>query len=81
AVAATLGRADARIADPADLRHLDADTVTPLALPLRVPVLLDPRLRDLSSVVVSSGRDGLELELTPAGLIRATGATLTVGEP
>ncbi|GAA3229256.1 YbaK/EbsC family protein [Actinocorallia longicatena] len=81
AVARTMGRPYARIAEPAEVQRLGTDAVTPLALPLRVPVLYDPSLTAHRTVLVSSGRDGMELELAPEDLIRVTEAVPISGEP
>lgn len=65
------GRA-ARVAEPAELSG--PGVVSPLGLPLRLPTVLDPAALAAETVYVSSGRPGLELELTGADLIRVTGA-------
>jgi Cys-tRNA(Pro) deacylase len=65
----------ARIADAEDVHRLGWDVVSPLGLPLKVPVIVDEGALRHPTVFVASGRQGLELELTPEDLIEMTEAT------
>ena len=49
--------------------------ISPLGHRKRLPVFLDSSMRDRATVMVSAGRRGLELELSPADLARLSGAT------
>jgi len=49
--------------------------ISPLGHRKRLPVFLDESMRELPTVMVSAGRRGLELELSPADLARLAGAT------
>ncbi|GAA2372192.1 DUF4145 domain-containing protein [Nonomuraea africana] len=77
ALARAFGAARARIAGLADVVRIGetiaADVVSPLALPY-LPSVLEETSAAASSVYVSSGRHGLELELDPADLVRLTRA-------
>ena len=58
--------------------------ISPLGHRKQLPVFLDDSMRDRPSVLVSAGRRGLELELSPADLARlsdGTFATLAILEP
>ncbi|WP_327091914.1 DUF4145 domain-containing protein [Nonomuraea sp. NBC_01738] len=77
ALAAAFGARDARVAVRAEVVRIGeamaADVLSPLALPY-LPSVLDAGAARQDSVYVSSGRHGLELELTPGDLIRVTSA-------
>ncbi len=47
---------------------------SPIAQRRRLPVVIDEVALDWPTVYCSAGRRGLEVELAPADLIRATGA-------
>jgi Cys-tRNA(Pro)/Cys-tRNA(Cys) deacylase len=49
--------------------------ISPLGHRKRLPVFLDASMQDRETVMVSAGRRGLELELSPADLARLSGGT------
>ena len=49
--------------------------ISPLGHRKRLPVFLDASMQDRPTVLVSAGRRGLELELSPADLAALSGAT------
>jgi Cys-tRNA(Pro)/Cys-tRNA(Cys) deacylase len=49
--------------------------ISPLGHRKRLPVFLDASMRDRPTVLVSAGRRGLELELSPADLAHLAGGT------
>ena len=49
--------------------------ISPLGHRKRLPVFLDASMQDRPTVLVSAGRRGLELELSPADLARLSGGT------
>ena len=49
--------------------------ISPLGHRKRLPVFLDSSMRDRPTVLVSAGRRGLELELSPADLAELSGGT------
>jgi Cys-tRNA(Pro)/Cys-tRNA(Cys) deacylase len=50
--------------------------ISPLGQRKRLPVVLDASAMDFAAVFCSAGRRGLEIELAPADLVRAAGATV-----
>ena len=50
--------------------------ISPVGQKKRLPVVIDSSARDLPTMFCSAGRRGLEIELTPADLIRVTSAKL-----
>ncbi|ADU66799.1 Cys-tRNA(Pro) deacylase [Desulfurispirillum indicum] len=50
--------------------------VSPLGQKKRLKLVLDSSAQEFSTVFVSAGRRGLEIELAPADLLRLTGGTL-----
>ncbi|MFC6083808.1 YbaK/EbsC family protein [Sphaerisporangium aureirubrum] len=74
ALAVAAGGRQARVAPPADLTRLGADTISPLGLPLKIPVIVAPGLTRHPTVYTASGRHGLELELSPTDLLRVLNA-------
>jgi Cys-tRNA(Pro)/Cys-tRNA(Cys) deacylase len=53
-----------------------AGGISPVGPRKRLPVVLDASALGFETVFCSAGRRGLEIELTPADLVRATGATV-----
>jgi Cys-tRNA(Pro)/Cys-tRNA(Cys) deacylase len=53
-----------------------AGGISPVGQKKRLPVVIDASARDLPTMFCSVGRRGLEIELTPADLVRATSAKL-----
>ena len=80
ALAAAAGGRRAAMAEPAGAERATGYVVggiSPLGHRKPLPVLLDASMRDQSTVMVSAGRRGLQVELTPADLARLTGGTFT----
>jgi len=80
ALAAAAGGRRAVMAEPAAAERATGYVVggiSPLGHRKRLPVFLDESMRELPAVMVSAGRRGLELELTPADLARLSGGTFT----
>jgi Cys-tRNA(Pro)/Cys-tRNA(Cys) deacylase len=50
--------------------------ISPLGQRKRLPTVVDSSAMDLPTMFVSAGRRGLELELTPADLVRLTDASV-----
>ncbi|MBV9206676.1 MAG: Cys-tRNA(Pro) deacylase [Actinobacteria bacterium] len=56
--------------------------ISPVGQRKRLPALLDESAMNFPTVFCSGGRRGLEIELTPADLARAAGATVAlIGRP
>lgn len=78
ALAAAAGGRKAAMADTADAERATGYVVggiSPLGHRKRLPVYLDDSMRDRPTVLVSAGRRGLELELSPADLAELSGGT------
>ena len=79
AVAAALGVKKVGMADPAAAERSSGYVVggiSPIGQKRALPTVLDESASGHESVLVSGGRRGLDLELSPDDLVRATGATL-----
>lgn len=79
ALAAAVGGKRAVLADPALAERKTGYVVggiSPIGQKSRLPTVLDETAEFWDSVFVSGGRRGLEIELAPADLLRATGAVL-----
>jgi Cys-tRNA(Pro)/Cys-tRNA(Cys) deacylase len=79
ALAAAVGGRRAEMADPAQARRATGYVpggISPLGHRSPLPVVLDASIDWFTTVFVSAGRRGLQLELTPADLLRSTGATV-----
>ena len=59
---------------PSDLPLLVVGGISPLGGRKRLPALLDAGAAAWETVLVSAGQRGLQVELTPADLLRLTGA-------
>ncbi len=79
AVAAAVGGKKATMADPAAAERATGYVVggiSPLGQKRAHPTVLDASAMALDVVYVSGGRRGLDLGLSPADLVRVTGATV-----
>lgn len=79
ALAAAAGGKRARMADPRDAERATGYVVggiSPLGQRRALPTVIDASVSALPSVYVSAGRRGLQIELSPADLVRLTGASL-----
>lgn len=79
ALAAVLGARRAALADPAAAERATGSVVggiSPLAPRRRLRVVIDDTALDRPMVLVSAGRRGLQVEVSPADLIRLTEATV-----
>ncbi len=78
AVARAAGAKKARMADPATAERLTGMVVggiSPIGQRNRLSVLIDESAAGLEKVYVSAGRRGYDLGLTPADLLKVTGAS------
>ncbi|MFC5751151.1 Cys-tRNA(Pro) deacylase [Actinomadura rugatobispora] len=79
ALAAAAGGKKARMAEARDAERATGYVVggiSPLGQRRRLPTVLDASASAFPTVYVSAGRRGLQIELTPADLVRLTGAAL-----
>lgn len=77
AFAAALGAKRAVLAEPAAAARATGYVVggiSPIGQKARLPVVLDASVQDFETVYVSAGRRGLQVQLSPADLVRATDA-------
>ena len=78
ALAAAAGGRKAVMAEAVDAERATGYVVggiSPLGHRKRLPVFLDASMQDRTTVMVSAGRRGLELELEPQDLARLSGGT------
>jgi len=78
ALARALGGRKAQMADPATAERATGYVVggiSPIGQKRAHPTVVDDSALEHPSVLVSGGRRGLDLELSPADLVRLTGAT------
>ncbi len=78
ALAAAVGRKRAAMADPAAAERATGYVrggISPLGQRRALPTVVDASALEHSTVFVSGGRRGLELELAPADLVAVTRAT------
>jgi len=81
ALASALGAKKAVMADPAAATRSTGYVlggISPLGQRTRLRTVVDRSATDLPTVLVSAGRRGLQVELAPDDLVRATGALVAV---
>jgi Cys-tRNA(Pro)/Cys-tRNA(Cys) deacylase len=79
ALAAAVGGKRAALADRALAERATGYVrggISPLGQRKRLPTVVDESAQKFETVYVSAGRRGLQVELSPADLVRLTGATL-----
>jgi Cys-tRNA(Pro)/Cys-tRNA(Cys) deacylase len=79
AFAAAFGGKRAELADPAAAARATGYVVggiSPLGQRSKLPVVVDASAERFETVYVSAGKRGLQVQLAPADLVAATGATL-----
>ncbi|WP_091765517.1 Cys-tRNA(Pro) deacylase [Blastococcus aurantiacus] len=77
ALAAAVGGRKAAMADPADAERATGYVrggISPLGQRKSLPTVVDSTASDFPTVLVSAGRRGLQVELSPADLVRLTRA-------
>lgn len=78
-LARAAGGKRAAMADGQDAQRLTGYVVggiSPIGQRRRLPMIIDAGVRSYSTIFVSAGRRGLQLELKPDDLIETTGATV-----
>ena len=78
ALAAAAGGRKAAMADPADAERTTGyvlDGISPLGQKKALPTVVDESALGFERIYVSGGRRGLDLSLSPADLVRVTGAS------
>jgi Cys-tRNA(Pro)/Cys-tRNA(Cys) deacylase len=81
ALAAAVGGKKAVMAEVAAAERATgyvAGGISPVGQKKRLPVVIDSSALELPTMFCSAGRRGLEIELTPADLVQATGAKFAV---
>jgi Cys-tRNA(Pro)/Cys-tRNA(Cys) deacylase len=79
ALAAAVGGKKAVMAEVAAAERATgyvAGGISPVGQKKRLPVVIDYSAVELPTIFCSAGRRGLEIEITPAGLVKAVGARL-----
>jgi Cys-tRNA(Pro)/Cys-tRNA(Cys) deacylase len=79
ALAGAAGGKRARLADPAAAERATgyvAGGISPLGQRRRLPVVIDATALDFATIFCSAGQRGLEIEIAPADLVRASGAAV-----
>jgi Cys-tRNA(Pro)/Cys-tRNA(Cys) deacylase len=79
ALAAAVGGKKAVMADVAAAERATgyvAGGISPVGQKRRLPVVVDNSALQLATMFCSAGRRGLEIEITPDGLVKAAGATV-----
>ena len=79
ALAEVLGGRKAVMAEPAEAERATGYVrggISPLGQRRRLPTVVDATALGLERILVSAGRRGLQVELAPADLVRATGAVV-----
>lgn len=78
-LAGAVGGKRGELADPGDAQRLTGYVVggiSPFGQKRRLPMVLDEGAMHHATILVSGGRRGLQLELTPSDLVAVTGARL-----
>ena len=79
ALAAAVGGKKAVMADVAAAERATgyvAGGISPVGQKRRLPIVLDSSALELPTMFCSAGRRGLEIEIAPADLVKASGATV-----
>jgi Cys-tRNA(Pro)/Cys-tRNA(Cys) deacylase len=79
ALAAAVGGKKAVLAEVAAAERATgyvAGGISPVGQKRRLPVVIDASALELATVFCSAGRRGLEIEIAPADLVKAAGATV-----